>query len=218
MKFFKLGRQPIKKVFFVPEPLGPTRDLQLKWFQSYELPKLTPLFSKSAGPLFTTLLLIYDTRRTKKSFFESAEFFSGFSGSCRIPYFRPSLPPSVPPSVRSDLTHFQVEQLHQTFRICLQGAQDYAHHFFWSKNFQGQRSRSKRSKTVKFYLLLQFSSQDVQIFVVRCPHQGGKMTEAGILIGAPDWARGPQKCQNFQILVKNSISFYSFRARTFKFS
>ena len=34
------------------------------------------------------------------------------------------------------------------------------------------------------------------------------MTEAGILIGAPDWARGPQKCQNFQILVKNSISFY----------
>ena len=80
--------------------------------------------------------------------------------------------PSRTPSLRSDLTHFQVEQLHQTFRICLQGAPDYAHYFFWSKNFKGQRSRSKRSKTVKIYPLLQFLSQDVQIFKMCSPNHG----------------------------------------------
>ena len=39
-----------------------------------------------------------------RQIFESAEFFSGFSGSYRIPYFRPCVRPSVRPDFYDGIT------------------------------------------------------------------------------------------------------------------
>ena len=88
-------------------------------------------------------------------------------------------------SISNDFTHFQLEYLHQTFRIYQWYGLVDAHSFFGQKIFGVKGHDPKRGKTVKIYLLLQFLSQDVHLFRMCCPPQGRKNVGNGILIQGP---------------------------------
>ena len=102
--------------------------------------------------------------------------------------------------VSSDLTHFQLEYLHETFRICFWYGQDYAREIFSRQGAPIIFDAPKRGFSVILELLLQFLSQNVQIFRMCSSIHGKKIVGNRFLIQGPQiFSGGVKNGQNFEL-------------------
>ena len=105
-----------------------------------------------------------------------------------------------PMSVRSDLTHFQLEYLNETFRIYIWYGWDYAREIFSRQGAPIIFDAPKRGFSVILELLLQFLSQNVQIFRMCSSIHGKKIVGNRILIQGPQiFSGGVKNGQNFEL-------------------
>ena len=110
----------------------------------------------------------------------------------------------------NSLSHFQVRQLHQTFRIGSWYPKEDAYFYFWSKGRKVKGQRSKIGKTGKVHLLPQFFSQSFHIFRMCSTNHGQNLCGNRILIKGP-----PKKLAWVQKFSKFS-TFLSFKLGTSK--
>ena len=109
-----------------------------------------------------------------------------------------SVRPFVRPSVRSDFTPFQLEYLHETFRIYIWYGQDYAQEIFSRQGAPFFFDAPKRGFSVKRIEVLQFLSQNVQIFRMCSSNHGQKNVGNRFLIQGPQiFLGGGQKLSKF---------------------
>ena len=107
---------------------------------------------------------------------------------------------SVRLSVRSGFTPFQLEYLHETFRIYIWYGQDYAHEIFSRQGAPFFFDAPKRGFSVKRIEVLQFLSQNVQIFRMCSSNHGQKNVGNRFLIQGPQiFSGGVKNGQNFEL-------------------
>ena len=103
-------------------------------------------------------------------------------------------------SVRSDLTHFQLEYLNETFRIYIWYGWDYAREIFSRQGAPIIFDAPKRGFSVILELLLQFLSQNVLNFRMCSSIHGQKIVGNRFLIQGPQiFSGGVKNGQNFEL-------------------